>query len=113
MKNSPTPWEFINEEIAGPIILSRGLIIAKMRMVDGISHELNGERIVECVNAFEGIEYPAEFMQAVRGRGKAAFWYEQLKTQRKELLDEIAILRARLGEGVPNPDDYKHYTGMK
>ncbi len=39
-----------------------GLILAKMRELDGVDHQANASRIVECVNAMEGIENPVEFM---------------------------------------------------
>jgi hypothetical protein len=35
------------------------------------------------------------------------FWYQKLKEQRHELLTEIAILKDRLGEGLPNSNPTK------
>lgn len=56
-KHTPTPWNCDTAEI-GTFVRFEGLILAKMRELEGIDHKANAARIVACVNAMAGIEDP-------------------------------------------------------
>ena len=64
-QHTPGPWIFDHRD-------------GYLRTADGNNivqtyNEANAQRIVECVNACEGIENPTEFMQKLRGSNMAFF----------------------------------------
>lgn len=83
MKHTPTPWHYDDEDlrehaqmILGPV----GQNLMETFQMDRPGEcEANAKRVVECVNAFEGIQDPALYMLAVRGKGELALWYQSLK----------------------------------
>lgn len=57
MKHTPVPWNSVCSPELGALVRDKNnLIIAKMRYLDGVDYKANAKRIVECVNALEGIE---------------------------------------------------------
>ncbi len=66
LKHTPEPWDFNSDKILGTVIRSEGLILSKMRVLEGIDHEANAARIVECVNAMANIENPKEWVDKVK-----------------------------------------------
>lgn len=58
--HTPEPWNSVFNPALDVFVRDKnGLILAKMRAIDGIDHQANAARIVECVNAMEGIEDPS------------------------------------------------------
>lgn len=64
-QHTPEPWNTVSDPIMGTLVRQEGLILAKMRKLEGIDHEANAERIVACVNACKGIEDPERYMGEV------------------------------------------------
>lgn len=62
MQHIKEPW-ISNTTSIGTFIIHEGLIIAKMRELEGIEHRANADRIVACVNAMAGIEDPAQMRE--------------------------------------------------
>jgi hypothetical protein len=67
-KHTPEPW-IVNDTSVG-ITISSGkqnlyLMYMSATRTDR-DNSANANRVVECVNAMEGIENPAEFMESVR-----------------------------------------------
>lgn len=54
-KHTPGPWKIINGEICG----------SEPQDFGDHNEQANKERIVECVNAMDGIRQPIEFMDCV------------------------------------------------
>jgi hypothetical protein len=67
-KHTPTPWE-LHASIPGLINGPNHTAIVETH---DINEEANAARIVQCVNACEGIEDPAAFVAAIREC--ALFW---------------------------------------
>ncbi len=63
----------------------------------------NADRIVDCVNAMQGIEDPAAFMIAAREWYKALVAYQELDSV--ETLRELAVLDVRLREHLKGGDE--------
>lgn len=55
--HTPEPWRIIRTDLPQPVIASES-----GQYVVAIPSEVNASRIVECVNAMEGIENPVQFM---------------------------------------------------
>lgn len=75
-KHTPTPWR-IAEAAAGrfpeyPIVGADRHTVAVLKIYALDQHNGNAARIVQCVNACEGIEDPTAFIAAVREC--ALFW---------------------------------------
>jgi hypothetical protein len=66
-KHTPTPWTFSPEvKVIGNDLLFESVATIHRALLKKGVYEANGKRIVECVNAMEGIEEPAEFMDIVK-----------------------------------------------
>lgn len=62
MKHINEPWNFSTTDI-GTFIIHEGLILAKVRELEGIDHKANAARIVDCVNAMAGKDDPDHFVK--------------------------------------------------
>lgn len=94
MKHTPTPWSFITIGIQPTFIRSQNIledgfpeVLANLTDADGEPYtdnsRANAERIVACVNAFDGIEDPQQYIDDMK---------ENLARYREE---NIAITRER------------------
>ncbi len=103
-KHTPGPWEWSKHQFNLPPFegaLERECGIyppsGEAGPVAIVCGEDNAARIVACVNAFEGIEDPEEWMLEAKEE-RRGFWYEECKRQRSELGGEIARLREEIAE---------------
>jgi phosphoglycolate phosphatase-like HAD superfamily hydrolase len=107
-KHTPEPWDYElghDMKYQQPIakICNRQyveIVTVWSRRPDGFDIEAasaTAKRIVECVNAFEGIENPAEFMQVVRILELDA--YKQLETKHTNVLQVLETLEHLLSNG--------------
>lgn len=100
MIHTKTPWKYstvpVIESLA-TFIIGDGSIIARMSESHGLNIEANAQRIVECVNAFEGIEDPKAYMETVneimRKGGEAANERDHFKKKFHEAMKLVEELR--------------------
>jgi len=63
-KNKEAPWKTITDYVVGSIIVHEGAVVAKMQ---GEKKVPTAKRIVECLNALEGIENPESYVKTRKG----------------------------------------------
>ncbi len=61
-KHTPEPWDMVTDYVVGTVIRHEGLVLAKMRKIEGIDEVANAKRVVNCVNALKGVEDPHWFV---------------------------------------------------
>lgn len=54
-KHTPAPWDYVTDKIVGTVIISEGLIIAKMRTLEGVDHEANAKIIAAAPELLEAL----------------------------------------------------------
>lgn len=85
-KHSPEPWS-----------LEKGLITGADGLLLTSRMDANAKRIVECVNAFEGIKYPSEFMEVVKKLELDA--YKALEKKHADVIELLSTLDHLLSNG--------------
>ena len=87
-KHTPEPWDAISDSVMGTLVRSEGLILAKMRTIQGIDHEANAARIVACVNACKG--FTEEELETL-GHYKA--FHDTIIAENEQLRKELSKLK--------------------
>jgi hypothetical protein len=91
--HTPEPWNTVSDPIMGTLIRKEGLILAKMRKLEGINHEANAARIVACVNACADMENPRFEIEGLRLIQKAhADLTANSIIEREELLKVLRLM---------------------
>ena len=66
-KHTPGPWtQMICTDLRPQVTNKNGLQIVRASGDPSMDHEANASRIVECVNALDGIDNPAEFIRIAK-----------------------------------------------
>lgn len=105
-KHTPGPWNSDTTDI-GTFVRFEGLILAKMRELEGINHEANAKRIVECVNVLEGIDNPAEYIEGCKIVATEFFASEKENEELRSQLSKIESLVSTFTEHAKNDDRLK------
>lgn len=106
-KHTPGPWNIDTAHI-GTFIKFEGLILAKMRELEGIDHEANAKRIVECVNLLEGIENPTEYIEGCKIVSTEFFAVSKENEKLRSQLGNADILQTALNRDEASKLFTKH-----
>ncbi len=98
--HTPEPWNLVFNPALDVFVRDKnGLILAKMRALDGIDHQANAARIVECVNAMKGIEDPKAHLSNIE------YQKEKAKQERNVAEERYEDLRALVNSLIQLVDE--------
>jgi hypothetical protein len=104
-KHTPTPWEargnviFIkgsNKSIA-TVHVQNNFDINKWKPIDDVEAEANAARIVQCVNACEGMGDLEKYFQEMKDIGVKQLWIEleSIRSEKAELIEALRLMAQR------------------